>query len=420
MLRRDGGESDERAPPFFCGAGRPPGRYSGQSRHTMGKTYAILGSGMQGTAAAYDLARFGDADRILMGDIHLEQAHRNSERTNGLVGRAVCEPHQVDALNEAELASFLEPVDVLLSCVPYWMHPRIAPVAIHTATSMVDMGGDTDVTMETLKLNEAAQAAKVSVVPDTGLAPGLVNNLATHLMSKLDRVEDVRLYCGGLPQNPKPPFNYKLLFNIEGLVTEYVDEALAIRDGKLVRLKTLADVEHIEWPGLGEMEAFVTSGGTSTAPYTFDGKVRTYEYKTIRFPGHCERMRIFLDFGFWGTEPIEVQGCMIKPRDLFQTLMADALRDDEDRDQILVRAAVTGSKNGDDVRLQIDIHDKEDTATGFSAMERMTGFSTSIYAIEIAAGFVENGCIRYESAVPGTKVVEELKRRGILITETNG
>lgn len=373
---------------------------------------------MQGTAAAYDLARFGDAALILMGDRDLEVARRNAERVNALVGQAICEPAQVDALEEEGLSRFLEPVDVVLSCVPYWMHPHIAPVAIHTATSMVDMGGDTEVTMKTLALDDAAKAAKVSVVPDTGLAPGLVNSLATHLMSQFDEVLDVRLYCGGLPQHPKPPFHYKLVFNIEGLVAEYTDPAYAVRDYKIARPEPLTDVEELEWEGLGKMEAFVTSGGTSTAPLTFEGSVRTYEYKTIRFPGHCERMKIFADFGFWDLNPIEVDGCRVRPREVFHKLMAERLRDDEDQDQVLVRAVVTGMKDGKEVEKRIQIHDFQDPETGFSAMERMTGFPTSIIAIEIAKGNVDAGCIRYELAVPGTRVVEELKRRGIRMAES--
>src|SRR5688500_16580338 len=260
----------------------------------MGYTYAILGSGMQGTCAAYDLAKHGEADRILMGDMSLDQARKNAERVNSLVGRSVCEPYQVDALNELQLEEFLQPANVLLSCVPYWMHPRIAPVAIRSATHMIDMGGDTEVTMETMKFDDAAKAAGVTVVPDTGLAPGLVNSLGTHLMSMFDEVDTVRMYCGGLPQNPKPPFNYKLVFNVEGLVAEYTDDAIAIRDRKIAHIPTLTELEVIEGPELGKMEAFVTSGGTSTAPYSFEGKLNTYEYKTMRFPGHCERMRIFM------------------------------------------------------------------------------------------------------------------------------
>lgn len=384
----------------------------------MAKTYAILGSGMQGTAVAYDLARYGDAGRIVMGDRDFEQAKRNSSRVNALVGAAICEPQSVDALDESQLANFLKPIDVVASCVPYWMHPKIAPVAIKTATNMIDMGGDTEVTLETMRFDDAAKAAGVSIIPDTGLAPGLVNSLATHLMSKCEEVEDVRLYCGGLPQNPKPPFNYKLVFNIEGLVAEYTDDAYAIRNGELARPQTLSDLEEIYWPGLGTMEAFVTSGGTSTAPHTFLGKVRTYEYKTIRFPGHCALMRIFMDFGFWSQEPMEVDGCKVRPREMFHKIMSDALHDPNDKDQILVRAVVLGKQQGQIKTLQIDIWDKQDDATGFSAMERMTGFPSSINMIEIAKGNVAAGVIPYELAVPGTVVVNELAKRGIEITES--
>jgi lysine 6-dehydrogenase len=384
----------------------------------MGYTYAILGSGMQGTCAAYDLAKHGEADRILMADVNISHAKKNAERVNALVGKDICEPHQVDALNEHKLEAFLEPVDVVLSCVPYWMHPKIAPVAIRAKTNMIDMGGDTTVTMETLKFDGDAKAAGVTVVPDTGLAPGLVNSLGTHLMSMFDQVDTVRMYCGGLPQNPKPPFNYKLVFNVEGLVAEYTDDAIAIRDGKIAHVPTLTDLEEIEWPQLGKMEAFVTSGGTSTAPYSFEGKLNTYEYKTIRFPGHCERMRIFMDYGFWGENKIAVDGTEVRPREVFHILMSEGLRDDTDQDQILVRAFATGTKDGKEGRHQIDIWDKQDPETGFSAMERMTGFPAAIYAHEIAKGNVEKGCVRYELAVPGTVVVEGLKERGIDIKES--
>lgn len=384
----------------------------------MGYTYAILGSGMQGTCAAYDLAKNGEADRLLMGDMSLEQATKSSERVNSLVGRAVCEPHQVDALNEAQLEQFLQPVDVLLSCVPYWMHPKIAPVAIRSSSNMIDMGGDTEVTLETMKLDDAAKAAKVTVVPDTGLAPGLVNSLGTHLMAKFDEVDTVRMYCGGLPQHPKPPFNYKLVFNVEGLVAEYTDDAVAVRDRKVAHIPTLTDLEEIDWPELGKMEAFVTSGGTSTAPYSFEGKLNNYEYKTIRFPGHCERMRIFMDYGFWGQDKIAVDGVEVRPREVFHKLMSEGLRDDEDQDMILVRAWATGTKDGVAGRYQLDIWDKQDAETGFSAMERMTGFPAAIYAHEIAKGNVDTGCVRYELAMPGTVVVDGLRKRGIEIKES--
>ena len=382
----------------------------------MSKTYAILGSGMQGTAAAFDLARHADPKEIRMGDYNFEQAQNNADRVNQLVGRNVCVPYQVDALDPEALGRFLDPVDVVLSCVPYWMHPRIATVAIRHKTNMVDMGGDTAVAWETLRLDEQAKLEGVAIVPDSGLAPGLVNDLGNYLMSQFAETESVKLYCGGLPQNPKPPFNYKLVFNVEGLVTEYSHQADVVRDGKVVQVDTLDELETLQVDGLGEMEAFTTSGGASTAPFTYEGKVKNYEYKTIRFPGHCERMRIFKDYGFWSQDPVVTRSGEAVPIEVFHKLMGEALRDPSDKDQVIVRGVGIGTKDGARIRIQIDIHEKHDDETGFTAMERLTGFSTATYAKHIAEGGCAPGCHRYETAMPGEKFVEEIQKRGIKVS----
>jgi lysine 6-dehydrogenase len=381
----------------------------------MNKTFAVLGSGMQGTAAAYDLAKFASPQKILMGDVSFDQAKKNAWRVNDLVGQAICEPKEINALDPVNLSKFLEPVDVLVSCVPYWMHPKIAKVAIETNTSMVDLGGNTEITMQTLAMDDCAKEAGVTLVPDTGLAPGLVNSLGLYCIEQLDEVDSVKMYCGVLPQNPKPPFNYKLTFNIEGLVTEYDYQAVVLREGEIALVDTLDELEELTIDELGQMEAFTTSGGTSTAPYTLQGKVRNYEYKTIRFPGHCKLMRIFKDFGFWGEEEIEVRGKFVKPREMFYEVFGEALKQYEDRDMCAVRAVGVGKKGGEEKRVQLDIFDREDERTGFTSMERLTGFSAAIFASDIAHGRMQPGCLRYENAMTGTRFVEEIQKHGIEI-----
>lgn len=379
----------------------------------MDKKFLILGAGMQGTAAAYDLATFAEPRQLILADANLEQAQRSADRVNHLVGRKAATAVSVNALDPAALGELLEDVDVLLSCVPYWMHPAIAKVAIATGTHMCDLGGNTDITMETLGLDAEAKAAGVSLIPDTGLAPGLVNSIGLYLIEKLDSAESVKLYCGVLPQNPKPPFNYKLTFNIEGLLTEYDYQAVVLRHGEIVLVDTLSELEEMEVEGFGTMEAFTTSGGTSTAPYTLKDRIKNYEYKTIRFPGHCERMRIFKDFGFWGEEEVDVKGVSVKPRELFYKVFGEKLAAYEDLDQCLVRGVGVGVRNGERVRLQVDIHDKQCEATGFTSMERTTGFSIAIHAIAVAMGQIPPGAVRYENALTGTKFLEEIQRRGI-------
>jgi lysine 6-dehydrogenase len=379
----------------------------------MNKTYAILGAGMQGTAAAYDLALFGSPARIKMGDFNFHQAEKNSVRVNTMVGSGFCEPHQIDALDSAKLKEFLKDVDVLLSCLPYWMHPKIAKVAIETKTNMVDLGGNTEITLETLRMTEEAEKAGVTLIPDTGLAPGLVNNVGFYFFENMDSCETIRIYCGVLPQHPKPPFNYKLTFNVEGLVAEYEDNAVTLTDGEIRLVPTLEELEDIDIQQLGKMEAFTTSGGTSTAPYTLKGQVKNYAYKTIRFPGHCERMKIFKDFGFWSLDPVEIEGCQVKPRMLWHKVMGDGLAKFVDDDLAIVRGIGNGKKNGKDVQWQIDIFDLQDPKTGFTAMERLTGFTCAIYAIGIANGLTQQGCLKYETALKSTYVLSELEKRGV-------
>jgi lysine 6-dehydrogenase len=382
----------------------------------MNHTYCILGAGMQGTSAGYDLASFGDAAEIRFGDANLHQAEAAADRVNRLVGRTVCSAHEVDALSPESLHPFLEQgskAKVLLSCVPYWMHPKIAPIAIAHGVSMVDMGGDTRVSRQTLELDAEATNAGVSVVPDTGLAPGLVNNLGTYLIETFDSTETVKLYCGGLPQRPRPPFNYKLVFNIEGLVTEYMDQADVLRNGILTQIDTLEELESLEIPGLGTMEAFTTSGGASTAPETWIGELLNYEYKTIRYPGHCALMKIFKDYGFWSNDPICVRNGSAIPRQVFCSLMSDRLKGGHEPDLVVVRAVGFGQKGGHPRRITIDILQRHDDASGFSAMEQLTGRSTAIYAAAIAAGKMQPGCLRYETAMKGAEFVDNLRRRGI-------
>ncbi len=386
----------------------------------MQNTFGILGSGMQGTAAAYDIAKFAGANRILVGDLDIKQAKKSADRVNGLMGDLVCEPREVDALNSESLANFLQDVDIVLSCVPYWMHPMIAEVAVQTMTDMVDLGGNTDITMKTLDLNDRAIAAGVTLVPDTGLAPGLVNNLGCYIIESLDSCDTVKLYCGVLPQNPKPPFNYKVTFNVEGLVTEYDYEAVALRQGQIVKIPTLTEVEDLFIDQLGEMEAFVTSGGTSTAPYTFQSKVPNYEYKTIRWKGHAHLMKIFKDFGFWNESEVAVKGTNVVPKDVFNAVFGPELAKFEDLDQCAVRGLGWGMRDGKKTRIQIDIFDKQCPETHFTSMERLTGFSMSIVAQEVVNGQVAKGAVRYENAMSGKNFMKELSRRDfdIKITET--
>lgn len=380
----------------------------------MSITYAVLGAGTQGTAAAYDLALHGNAARLLLADASLEQATRAADRVNALVGRAAAEAVQVDAKDAEALTAFLVPVDVAVCCLPYWLQPTAVRAAIDSKTSMCDLDGEEPTLEELAEIDAHAKAAGITLIPDTGLAPGLVNSIGVALIEQLDDVEGVKLYCGVLPQNPKPPLNYKIAFNVEGLVAEYDEPATVLRNGEIVTLQPLTETEALEFDGI-DLEAFVTGGGVSTAPFTFQGRVPSYEYKTLRFPGHGAHMRAFRDLGFWRTDEANVDGTLIKPRRVFAKLLEEALGGDQDRDQCFTRGTAVGTKDGERVRLTIDIYDREDETTGFTSMQRLTGFSIAIHAIAMAGGTLPNGSIRYEEALEGEFVLGEIERRGIRV-----
>ncbi|GAB4527659.1 MAG: hypothetical protein Fur0018_13360 [Anaerolineales bacterium] len=239
----------------------------------MNTTYTILGAGRQGLAAAYDLAKFGQAARIILADADIETAQRAAQRLHALTGQDIAEAVRLDVRDEESLRTVLQPADAALSAVPYYFNLDITRAAIETHTHLADLGGKTDIVRRQLALDAEARAAGICLVPDCGMGPGLVSNLGAYAMDLLDQPEEIYIYDAGLPQHPKPPWNYALTFHINGLTNEMDGQAVFIRDGKIAYVDTLSEPEMLEFPPFGMLEADVTSGGTSTAPWTFLGRV---------------------------------------------------------------------------------------------------------------------------------------------------
>lgn len=377
--------------------------------------YLVLGAGRQGTAAAYDLARFGDAVRVTLADVNPIAAEASAQRVNRLLGRDVAHGVQLDVRDTAALAEALRAADVCLSAVPYAFNLDITRAAIDIGCGMCDLGGNTEIVWQQLALDAQARTAGVSVVPDCGMGPGLTNTLAAYAMEFLDVPREVYIWDGGLPQNPQPPWNYQLTFNIEGLTNEYDGEAVFLRDGRVVRVPCLTELEEIEIPPLGRLEAFVTAGGVSTAVRTYAGTLQVYQNKTLRYPGHCTQFRAFRDLGLFSRDPIEVNGVQVVPRQVYHALLEPRITAPEVRDVCVIRAKALGEKGGRETEVVVDFIDYYDDSTGFTAMERTTGWHAAIMAAMIAHGRVPAGVIPVERAVSGETFVTELRRRGFQI-----
>ena len=382
----------------------------------MSYRYVVLGAGRQGTAAGYDFALHGEAAQVVMADADLAQAERSAARINTLVGREVAVPAVVDAADQAALRRLLEPADGVLSAVPYFFNLGVTQAAIASRTHMTDIGGHTQTVFAQLALDEEARAAGISIVPDCGMGPGLINTIGAYLVEAFDEPREVRIYDGGLPQHPEPPWNYALTFHINGLTNEYDGTTTLLIDGELTEVEGLTQYERLEIPPLGELEAFITTGGASTAPWTFQGRLQTYINKTLRYPGHYEWFLAYKTLGLFSETPMQVGDCTLKPRDFYHALLAPKITAPEGlRDLAVIHAIGRGKRGGQEAETVVDVLDYYDEATGFRAMERLTGWHASAMLIAQVHGEVRPGAVPQETAVPPVSVLDALRDRGIAI-----
>jgi lysine 6-dehydrogenase len=385
-------------------------------------TYAVLGAGRQGTASAYDMAHWGEAERVILIDRDLEIAERAAQRVNHLIGANVAEAVQVEVTDTTALEHALTGVHAFVSAVPYYYNLDITRVAVKVKSCMCDLGGNTDIARQQHTFNDQARQAGISIIPDCGQVPGLGSSLTVYAMSLLDEATDVYMWDGGIPQNPQPPFNYLLTFHVAGLTNEYAEPAVFLRNGKITRVEPMTELETVEFPdSVGTLEAFVAGGGTSTMPWTFEGKLRTLQNLTLRYPGHFNQLRAFWDLGLWDLKPVSIGKTELIPRDIFHALYEPKVTFPNDpvksRDIVLVRVKALGRKNGRPAQALVELVDRFDEKTGFTAMERTTGWDAAIVAEMMAHGLTPRGAGGVENFVPAVPFMNELRRRGFHIKE---
>jgi len=383
----------------------------------MSYRYAVIGAGRQGIAAAYDMAKFGNAESVLLADTNLKLAQAGAKHINQLLKRNVAKAVRCDVRNKPQTLSVLKGVDSFLSGVPYPFNPVLTDIAIKIKANMCDLGGNTAIVRQQLKKDTLARKAGISIVPDCGMGPGLNISLAVYAMSLVDNPKEVYIWDGGLPQNPQPPWNYLSTFNIGGLTNEYYGDAYFLRDGKVTPVPCFEGEEELDFPPpIGRLEAAVTSGGLSTAPWTFQGKLQRLENKTLRYPGHWSQFKAFALLGLLELKPIQVGKIKIVPRDVLHALLEPKITRPHIKDVCVMRVKCVGAKNGRPAEAMLELIDYYDEITGFTAMQRLTGWHASIVAILAARGAIKRGAVSVES-VPGDVIVKEARLRGFEIKE---
>jgi lysine 6-dehydrogenase len=371
----------------------------------------VLGAGRMGHGAVYDLVHNSpEVEKVTVADFHLDKAEQVASAVVGGV-----DARQIDTSDYAASLDLMRGHDSVISCVNYWFNESLSRAAIEARANFCDLGGNNYVVDSQLAMDADAQRAGINIIPDCGLAPGMVSILAMHGAKRFDEIEEIHIRVGGLPQDPQPPLNYQLVFSVEGLINEYIEVARVIRDGRVAEVESMTEIEPLGFDGFPPLEAFQTSGGTSTLPDTFLGKIRELDYKTIRYAGHCEKFKSMIDLGLCSSDEIVVDYQKVVPRKVFGELLQQHLPADGP-DYVLVRLDFAGKNAGSQVRLRYDIVDKLDESTGLSAMMRTTAFPASIIAQMMARGDVlMRGATPQEKAIDPEKFVAELDRRNIKI-----
>jgi lysine 6-dehydrogenase len=279
----------------------------------------LIGAGGMGRAIGYDLGNVEPRFPLMVLD-------RDPEALTGLkkfVGGRRIRTVQGDAADLDLVRRLMSCAAVCIGALSYRTNLDHTAAAIYEGANWVDLGGNNDVVRRQFELDAKARAAGVSVIPDCGLAPGMVNVLAGDAMRRCGKISQMHIRVGGLPQTPKPPLFYSLVFSPEGLANEYSEPALVIEDGAPARAPPLTGWERLMvGPPFSALEAFHTSGGSSTLVETLNGQAEALDYKTIRYPGHLRKVKLLLDLGLFGTDDVRLpDGETVTPRQVMSALL---------------------------------------------------------------------------------------------------
>jgi len=374
----------------------------------------VLGYGYIGSVVAKDLAEnMPSVDVVIAG-----RNRSRAEEVATTIGRKNVSWIQLDASNRKNLVDAIKKFDLVVGALP-------GEVGFQSIRACVDAKVDgVDVSFmpeDPLTLSKTATKAGVTIIPDCGVAPGLSNILVEHAISKLDQVKNAQIMVGGLPEKPIPPLGYTITWSVEGVMDEYTRKAKIIKDGKVTEVEALSGLEEVELPGVGKLEAFWTDG-LRTLLHTVKGVENMWE-KTLRFPGHIEKIKLLKTLGFFDEKPTQIENINIRPRQITAKLLERKLLRPDVPDILTMLVQVDGNKDGRRIMYSYYMLDRYDKKTKVTAMSRTTGYTTSCVAQLLAKKLIkEKGVIPPEKLGRDEnlykKLIGMLKKRGIQVKES--
>ncbi len=363
----------------------------------MEKNYSInsmkvisIGCGNIGSIAAEDLARSMKFIRVVVADKEKTKAKNVAKK----IDKDNVSWIQLDATNHNKLVETLKNFDLAMGFLPGKLGYSLAEACIEARTSLVDVSYMPE---NPLKLNKRAIKANVTIIPDCGLAPGISNILVGNAVKKLEKVQVVHIMVGGLPEKPIPPLGYIITWSPENLIDEYARKAKIVKNGKEIEVEALSELEEVEFPNFGRLEAFYTDG-LRTLPDTIENVKEMWE-KTLRYSGHAEKIKLLKSLGFFEEKKISVNGVSISPRKLTVRLFEQKLLKPKIKDVVALKVEVCGVKKGRQACYNYHLLEYYDEKKGITAMARTTAYPASIMA-----QLMLKGIIKEKGVVPPEKI----------------
>jgi len=366
----------------------------------------VMGSGLMGPAAAFNALADPDVSQVTLCDMDQKQLDTAQAKLARLPGSDKLATARLD-LRELDTASrLMANFDAIIAALPKQAIPLGIRAAAASQRPLVDLSRPPDGELADLK--QQVEASGSLVLLGCGVEPGLTEIMARYLAEKLDRVDELHIKCGGIPQEPAPPLGYKIVFGGRQLPLREGD-AWMVEDGQLRPVPRYSGVETVHFPGVGECEAW----HEGFMPWLLDLEalktLKVGTQKTVRWPGYAAKATVLRDLGLLGQEPVDVDGVPVAPKNLLDALLYPRVRLAEgERDLTLFRVEVTGDKQGHRQRYEIEMVDRYDKVLGFTSMARTTAFTGAIIARMIARGDLKVKGMRTPEQVITEQLFERL------------
>jgi saccharopine dehydrogenase-like NADP-dependent oxidoreductase len=352
----------------------------------------VVGCGKVGSEIARDLASSNEISSVTA----LDAAKANLDRMRGIekITRVKGSIGQRRVLKD-----LMEDADFVCGALPGRIGFELLERAVEAGKNIVDISYTPK---NPIQLHRKALSNNCTVVPQCGVAPGLTNMCVGDASRRMDKIRTVRIFVGGLPQKPRPPLNYRVVFSLEDVINEYTRPVRVIENGKMRIVDPLSGRGFLSFPGVGKLEYFLTDG-LGTLPDSFPGTRNMHEL-TLRYPGHVEIIDALRLLGFFGHKPIRMENLTLEPRSFSLEVLRQALATESAEDFLALRVEVEGILQGRRAQMSYRVLDWFDRKRQVSAMARTTAYPCTSVALLVARGMVMQ-----KGVVPPEKIARDPK-----------